>query len=160
MSAEFCPTGLSWRAIRIALPLSALHSLASPWRSAARTLRLRHPHVSANGLTPTLCCATGAGADLRAFLTAWAFTVGADGSAAVKDALEPSSWVLLKLHRIGAGPAPAAFASPAFVPLGRSAAAAAAVAAVAAATAAAEVAARLCLDVMAAEELRRIGDCL
>jgi hypothetical protein len=88
--------------------------------------------------------------------------VGADGSAAVMDALKPNSWVLLKLRRIGARPAPAAAASPAFVPLGRSAAAAAAVAAVAAATAAAEAeaAARPRLDAIAAEELRRIGDVL
>ena len=62
----------------------------------------------------------------------------------------------------GAGPALASVAGPAFVPLGRSLAAAVAVAAVAEArrTAEAEAVARPRLDAAAAEELRRMGDCL
>lgn len=164
LSTEFCPTGfeLACDPYRPAVERTALIGKSVAFRCAHSGWGIFVIRTYAQTANANFVLRDRAGADLRAFLAAPAYAVGADGSAAVMDALKPNSWVLLKLRRIGAGPAPAAGAGPAFVPLGRSAAAAMAVAAVAAATAAAEVAAaaRPRLDAMVAEELRRIGDVL
>lgn len=166
LSAEFCPTGfeLACDPYRPAVERSTLIGKSVAFRCAHSGWAVFTIRTYAQTANANFVLRDDAGADLRAFLAAPSYAVGADGSAAMMDTLKPNSWVLLKQRRIGAGagPALASVAGPAFVPLGRSLAAAVAVAAVAEArrTAEAEAVARPRLDAAAAEELRRMGDCL
>jgi hypothetical protein len=164
LSTEFCPTGfeLACDPYRPAVERVALIGKSVAFRCAHSGWGVFVIRTYAQTANANFVLRDRTGADLRAFLAAPAYAVGADGSAAMMDALKPNSWVLLKVQRIGAKLVPVSAVGPAFVSLGRSVAAAAAVAAVAAAAAAAEVAAaaRPCLEALAAEELRRIGDVL
>jgi hypothetical protein len=164
LRAEFCPTGfeLACDPFRPVIERGTLIGQSVAFRCAHSGWGVFTIRTYAQTANANFVLRDRAGADLRAFLAAPSYAVGADGSAAVMDTLKPNSWVLLKQRRIGAGTAPASVAGPAYVPLGRSLAAAVASAALAEAREAAEAAAaaRPRQEAAADEEMRRIGACL